>query len=234
MLPALTAFAASPDRGRGLARDFRVRWALEELGLTCDVRLVSFDDLGTAGYRRLQPFGQIPAWREEGLDLFESGAIVLHLAQGHPGLLPPDHAGRARATAWVFAALDTVEPPIWDWDLARMVEGDKPWHVARESMLRARIHKRLGELAAWLGDGDWLEGSFTAGDLMMVTVLRRLHGSGMLEDHPTLAAYVARGEIRPAFQRAFAAQKALAERTGAHADPVVADRQDQTRMKTRP
>ena len=211
MTPTLTAFAASPDRGRGLARDFRVRWALEELGLTCDVRLVSFEELGTPDYRKLQPFGQIPAWREEGLDLFESGAIVLHLAQGHPGLLPPDPAGRARATAWVFAALDTVEPPIWDWDLARMVEGDKPWHAAREPMLRARIRKRLVELAVWLGDGDWLEASFTAGDLMLVTVLRRLHGSGMLEDHPTLAAYVARGEARPAFQRAFAAQQALAE-----------------------
>lgn len=205
----LTAFRSSPDRGKGLARDFRVRWALEEVGQACDIRLVSFDELKTAAYRALHPFGQIPAWQEDGLDLFESGAIVLHLAQRYPGLLPEAEAGRARAVAWVFAALDTVEPPIWGWDLARMVERDTPWHAEREPMLRARIHKRLGELATWLGDADWLEGPFTAGDLMMVTVLRRLHGSGMLEEHPNIAAYVARGEARPAFRRAFAAQRAI-------------------------
>lgn len=213
-MPAiLTAFANSPDRGRALARDFRVRWALEEVGQIYDVRLVSFDDLKTAAYRSLQPFGQIPAWQEDGLDLFESGAIVLHLAQRYPGILPRNEAGRARAIAWVFAAIDTVEPPIWDWDLARMVERQKPWHAEREPMLKARIHQRLGELAVWLGDAEWLEGSFTAGDLMMVTVLRRLHGSGILEDHPSLAAYVARGEARPAFQRAFAAQRAVFDGT---------------------
>lgn len=208
MRAVLTAFADSPDRGRGLARDFRVRWALEEVGQTCDLRLVGLAELKTPEYRALHPFGQIPAWQEEGLDLFESGTIVLHLAQEHRGLLPGDPAARARATAWVFAALDTVEPPIWDWDLARMVEGHQPWHAERQPMLEARIRRRLGELAAWLGESDWLEGPFTVGDLMMVTVLRRLLGSGMLEDHPALAAYVARGEARPAFRRAFAAQKA--------------------------
>jgi glutathione S-transferase len=205
----LTAFRSSPDRGKALARDFRVRWALEEVGHAYDIRLVSFDDLRTQAYRALHPFGQIPAWQEEGLDLFESGAIVLHLAQRYSGILPEDEMGRARAVAWMFAALDTVEPPIWDWDLARMVEREKPWHAEREPMLRARIQKRLGELSAWLSNADWLEGSFTAGDLMMVTVLRRLHGSGMLEDHPIVAAYVARGEARPAFRRAFAAQRAV-------------------------
>jgi glutathione S-transferase len=205
----LTAFADSPDRGRGLARDFRVRWALEELGQTCDVRLVGFAEIKSAEYRALHPFGQIPAWRENGLDLFESGAIVLHLAQQHRGLLPQARSGRARAIAWVFAALDTVEPPIWDWDLARMVEHDRPWHAARQPMLEARIHDRLGALAVWLARKDWLEGQFTVGDLMMVTVLRRLHGSGLLEKHPSLAGYVARAEARPAFLRAFAAQKAV-------------------------
>jgi glutathione S-transferase len=177
MCAVLTAFANSPDRGRGLARDFRVRWALEELGQTCDVRLLSFDDLKTPAHRALHPFGQIPTWQEEGLDLFESGAIVLHIAEQHPGLLPEYRADRARAIAWVFAALDTVEPPIWDWDLARMVEGHKPWHAERQPLLEARIHQRLGELSVCLGDRHWLEGRFTLGDLMMVAVLRRLQGS---------------------------------------------------------
>ncbi len=209
MRGVLAAFSDSPDRGRGLARDFRVRWALEELGQSCDVRLVSFADLKTPEYRALHPFGQIPTWQKDGHELFESGAIALHLAQQHQGLLPEDKAGCARAMAWVFAALDTVEPPIWDWDLARMVERNKPWHAERQPMLEARIHKRLGELGVWLGEKDWLEGTFTLGDLMMVTVLRRLHGSGLLEEHPSLAGYVARGEARPAFLRAFAAQKAV-------------------------
>ncbi len=210
-MPVLTAFADSPDRGRGLARDFRVRWALEELSQTSDVRLVSFAELKTPEYRVLQPFGQIPAWQEDGLDLFESGAIVLHLAEQYPGLLPDDRAGRARATAWLFAALDTVEPPIWDWDLARMAERHQPWHSERQPMLEARIHTRLQELSEWLGAKDWLEGIFTLGDLMMVSVLRRLEGSGLLQVHPSLADYVERGQARPAFKRAFAAQRQLFE-----------------------
>jgi glutathione S-transferase len=209
MAGVLTAFADSPDRGRGLARDFRVRWALEELGQTYDVRLVNFRELKTPDYRALQPFGQIPAWKEDGLDLFESGAIVLHLAQRFPGLLPDDRVGRARATAWVLAALNTVEPPIWDWDLARMVERHQPWHAERQPMLEARIHTRLQELSQWLGTKDWLEGTFCIGDLMMVTVLRRLNGSGILDEYASLARYAARGEARPAFVRAFEAQKAV-------------------------
>jgi glutathione S-transferase len=217
MCAVLTAFADSPDRGRGLARDFRVRWALEEVGQAYDVRLLRFDELKTSEHLSRNPFGQIPTWQDGRLDLFESGAIVLHIAHRHPGLLPADEVGHARAVAWVFAALDTVEPPIWDWDLARMVEGDKPWHSARQPMLEARIRQRLGELAAWLGTCDWLEGEFTLGDLMMVTVLRRLQGTGMLVDHQTLVAYVARGEARPAFHRAFEAQKAVFEEAAARA-----------------
>lgn len=217
MTPVITGFANSPDHGRGLARDFRVRWALEEVGQPYETRLLTFTDLKTPEHRRLNPFGQIPTWQDGSLDLFESGAIVLHIAQRHPGLLPEDEAGRGRAIVWTFAALDTVEPPIWDWDLARMVEGDKPWHAARQPMLEARIRQRLGELAARLGESDWLESAFTLGDLMMVTVLRRLHGSGLLEDYPSLAAYVVRGEERPAFRRAFAAQKAIFEKAAAGA-----------------
>src|SRR5690606_16102368 len=153
--------------------------------------------------------GQLPTLQDGDLHIFESGAIVQHIALRHPGLLPDDEAGRARAFAWTFAALDTLEPPIWDWDLARMVEGDRPWHADRQPMLEGRIRQRLNELAAWLGVSDWLEGTFSMGDLMMVTVLRRLYGSGLLEELPCLAAYVARGEARPAFKRAIAAQKAV-------------------------
>lgn len=217
MRSILTAFATSPDRGRALARDFRVRWALEEVGQPYDVRLLTFDDLNGSEHRRLNPFGQIPTWQDSEVELFESGAIVLHIGQRHPGLLPDDAAGRARAIAWTFAALDTVEPPIWDWDLARMVEGDKSWHVERLPMLESRISRRLGDLARWLGESDWLEGEFSLGDLMMVTVLRRLHGSDLLQQYPSLAAYVSRAEQRPAFGRAFAAQKAVFDEASAQA-----------------
>jgi len=207
----LTAFAASPDRGRALARDFRVRWALEEVGRAYDVRLVSFADLKAPPHLALQPFGQIPTWQEDELTLFESGAIVLHIVDGHSTLLPPDTTSRARAVMWIFAALNTVEPPIWDWDLARMVERDKPWYSERMPLLETRVRERLSALSAWLGDKDWLEGDFTAGDLMMVTVLRRLQATTLLDEHASLVAYVARGEARPAFMRAFAAQKAVSD-----------------------
>ncbi|MEF2551612.1 glutathione S-transferase family protein [Aurantimonas sp. A2-1-M11] len=209
MTPTITAFEASPDRGAGLARDMRVRWALEEVGQPYAVRLVSFAALKQPAHRALHPFGQIPTYEEGDLALFESGAIVLHIAERHPGLLPEEPNARSRAIAWMFAALDTVEPPIWDLDLARMVEGDKPWHAARQPMLEDRVRQRLGELAARLGGADWLEGVFTSGDLLMVTVLRRLHGSGLLDEYPSLAAYVVRGEMRPAYRRAFAAQRAV-------------------------
>lgn len=209
MNPILTAFEASPDLGRGLARDMRVRWALEETGQPYDVRLVSFAALKEPAHRARNPFGQIPTWEDGDLSLFESGAIVLHIAERHPGLLPADVTARARAMAWIFAAIDTVEPPIFDLDIAGIVEGDKPWHAERKPMLEARVRKRLGELAAWIGNRDWLEDEFTAGDLMMVTVLRRLQGTDLLEEQPRLAAYVARSEARPAFTRAFAAQRAV-------------------------
>jgi glutathione S-transferase len=205
----ITAFERSPDGGNGLARDMPVRWALEEAGQRYHVRLLSFGALKEPAHRTLHPFGQIPTYEEGDLALFESGAIVLHIAERHAGLLPVDANARARAISWMFAALNTVEPPIFERDLAEILECDEPWYGQRLRVLEDRIGKRLGDLSARLGDADWLDGAFSAGDLLMVTVLRRLHGSGMLEAYPNIAALVARGEARPAFRRAFDAQLAV-------------------------
>lgn len=205
----ITAFERSPDRGRGLARDMRVRWALEETGQPYDVRLLSFDAMKEPAHRALHPFGQIPTYEEGDLALFESGAIVLHIAEHHAGLLPDDANGRARAIAWMFAALNTVEPPIVDRAMAVLLEAGKNWHEERLPLLEDRVRGRLAELSSRLGDADWLDDAFSAGDLLMVTVLRRLNGSGLLEEHPNLSAYVARGEARPAYKRAFADQLAI-------------------------
>ncbi len=209
MKPTITAFESSPDRGQGLARDMRVRWALEEVGQPYDVRLVSFREMKQAAHRRLHPFGQIPTYEEGDLVLFESGAIILHLAQRHAGLLPEDAHARARAIAWMFAALNTVEPPIVELEQFPYAEGDKPWYKERLPLLEDRIRVRLGELSNRLGNADWLEGAFSAGDLMMVMVLRRAEGTGLVEEYSNLAAYVARGEARPAYKRAYAAQLAV-------------------------
>ncbi len=209
MTITITAFERSPDGGKGLARDLRVRWALEEVGQPYDVRPVSFVAMKTPAYRALQPFGQIPAYTEGDLVLFESGAIVLHIAEHHEGLLPRDANGRARAITWMFAAVGTIEPPILELVTAKLIEGREPWTAQRMPLVEARIHTRLQELSNHLGDGDWLDGAFSAGDLMMVHVLQRLKPSGILDQHPSLAAYVARGEARPAYQRAFAAQLAI-------------------------
>jgi glutathione S-transferase len=209
MIPVITAFARSPDRGRGQARDMRVRWALEEVGQPYDVRLVSFEDMKQPAYRALQPFGQIPTYQEDGLVLFETGAIVLYIAERHAGLLPADTNARARAISWMFCALNTMEPPILDRQVAIFMEGNESWHEQRLPKVDRRIRDRLGELSIRLGDADWLDCGFSAGDLLMVTVLRRLNMSGLLRDYPNLDAYVARGEERPAFRRAFAAQLAV-------------------------
>ena len=205
----LTAFERSPDGGRGLARDMRVRWALEEAGQPYAVRLVSFDALKQPAHLALNPFGQIPTLEDEGLVLFESGAIVLHLAERHAGLLPEAPDARARAISWLFAALNTVEPPILELFAARVLERDQPWAEDRLPLVRDRIRTRLAPLSARLATAEWLDGGFTVGDLMMVSVLLRLRPSGLLDADPDLAAYVARGEARPAYQRAFAAQKAV-------------------------
>jgi glutathione S-transferase len=209
MTPTITAFERSPDRGRGLARDMRVRWALEEVNQPYDVRLVSFSEMKEPAHRALHPFGQIPTYEEGDLALFESGAILLHIAERHAGLLPDDANARARAIAWMFASLNTVEPPIFDRSLVMILERDQPWYEQRLYFLEDNIRKRLGDLSRRLGDADWLDGAFSAGDLLMVTVLRRLHRSGLLNEYPNLAAYVARGEARPAFKRAFDAQLAV-------------------------
>lgn len=208
-MPTITAFESSPDRGQGLARDMRVRWALEEVRLPYTVRLLSFAAMKDPAHRALHPFGQIPTYEEGDLVLFESGAIVLHIAQRHAGLLPDDADARARAIAWMFSAVNTVEPPILDLQNAKFQEGDKPWAGQRLPLVFDRIRARLHDLSDRLGDADWLDGAFSAGDLMMINVLRRLRPSGLLDDSPSLAAYVARGEARPAFKRAFDAQLAV-------------------------
>jgi glutathione S-transferase len=205
----ITAFERSPDGGKGLARDTRVRWALEEAGVSYEVRPVSFLALKEPAHLALHPFGQIPTYEEGDLALFETGAIVLHIAERHAGLLPADANARARAITWMFAALNTVEPPILELANAKLLERDQPWNERRMPIAADRVRDRLKQLSARLGDADWLNGAFSAGDLMMVSVLARLKVSGILDEFPNLAAYVARGEARPAYRRAFEAQAAL-------------------------
>lgn len=208
-IPTITAFETSPDRGKGLARDMRVRWALEEVGQPYDVRLVSFAAMKEPAHRAVHPFGQIPTYEDGDLALFESGAIVLHVAEGRAGLLPQDAGARARAIAWMFAAINTVEPPIFERSLAPFLDKDRPWYEERLAVLDDRIRDRLGDLSRRLGDADWLDGAFSAGDLMMVSVLLRARSTGLLDEYPNLAAYLARGEARPAYQRAFDDQLAV-------------------------
>jgi glutathione S-transferase len=209
MTPTITAFERSPDRGRGLARDMRVRWALEEVGQPYKVRLLSFSQMKEPAHLALHPFGQIPTYEEGDLALFETGSIVFHIAEGHVGLLPDDANARARAITWMFAALNTMEPAILEFTMAKLLEGDKPWYEERLPLVENRARSRLHPLSARLGDADWLDGAFSAGDLMMVSVLLRLKSSGILKEFPNLAAYVARGEGRAAYKRAFDAQLAV-------------------------
>lgn len=209
MTIVITAFERSPDGGKGLARDTRVRWALEEAGLPYDVRLVSFQAMKEPAHLALHPFGQIPTFEDGDLALFETGAIVLHIAEHHGGLLPNDGNARARAIAWMFAAVNTIEPPILELVTAKILEADKPWTKDRLPLVMDRIRERLNQLSVRMGESAWLDGAFSAGDLMMVSVLLRLRPSGLLDEYPNLSAYVARGEARPAYKRAFAAQLAV-------------------------
>jgi len=209
MTITITAFERSPDGGRGLARDTRVRWALEEVGQPYEVRPVSFRALKEPAHLALNPFGQIPTYEEDGLVLFETGSIVLHIAGRHRGLLPNEPDARARAMTWMFAATNTVEPPILEYATARLLESDKPWSEERMPLVADRVRDRLRQLSARLGDAEWLDDGFSAGDLMMVHVLQRLKPSGILDEFPNLADYVGRGEARPAYKRAFAAQLAF-------------------------
>lgn len=206
MNPTITAFERSPDRGRGLARDMRVRWALEEVGQPYNMHLVSFAEMKEPAHIARHPFGQIPTYEEGDLTLFESGSILFHIAQTHPGLLPEDQNARARAVTWMFAALNTVEPPIFDRALVMILEQDKPWYEERLQGVERQIRERLDRLSDYLGNSDWLDGVFSAADILMVTVLRRLYGSEILPEYPNIAAYIARGEARPAYKRAFDAQ----------------------------
>ena len=209
MTITITAFERSPDGGKGLARDTRVRWALEEVGQPYQVRLVSFQAMKEPAHLALHPFGQIPTYEEGELALFETGAIVFHLAEQHAGLLPKDANARARAITWMFAAINTVEPPILELVSAKILDGDKPWRAERLPLVEDRIRDRLKRLSVRLADAHWLDGAFSAGDLMMVSVLLRLRASGILDEYPNLSAYVARGEARPAYKRAFDAQLAV-------------------------
>jgi glutathione S-transferase len=209
MTITITAFEASPDRGRGLARDMRVRWALEEVGLPYDVRLLSFGEMKEPDHLARHPFGQIPTYEESGLTLFETGSIILHIAQNHPGLLPDDPDARARAITWMISALSTMEPVVIEREGFMLMERDKPWFEERLPILDGRVRNRLGQLSARLGDKDWLEDEFTAGDLMMVEVLLRPAAHMLLNDYPNLTAYVDRAQERPAFKRAFADQFAV-------------------------
>ena len=208
MTITITAFERSPDGGKGLSRDTRVRWALEEVGQPYEVRPVSFQALKEPAHLRLQPFGQIPTLEDGDLELFETGAIIFHLAERYPGLFPADPNARARAIAWMFAATNTVEPPILELVIVKIIEGDKPWAKDRMPLVADRVRGRLRMLATRLADAEWLDGAFSAGDLMMIHVLLRARPSGLLDELPALAAYVARGEARPAYQRAFADQLA--------------------------
>jgi glutathione S-transferase len=211
--PTISVFKQSPDRGRGLARDLRVRWALEEAGQPYDVRLLTFSEMKEPAHLARHPFGQIPTYEEGDLALFESGAIVFHIAERHAGLLPDAANARMRAITWMFAALNTVEPPLVECGMAMLLERDKPWYEQRQRLLEDRARKTLGELSNRLGDAEWLDGGFNAGDLMMVGVLFRSKGTGILDGFPNLLAYVARGEARPAFRRAFDAQLAVFKAT---------------------
>jgi glutathione S-transferase len=208
----ITAFERSPDGGKGLSRDTRVRWALEEVGAPYQVRLISFRALKEPAHLALHPFGQIPTYEEGELVLFETGSIVFHIAEHHAGLLPEDASAKARAITWMFAALSTIEPPILELANAKLLEADKPWALERLPLVRDRVRDRLGKLSARLSDAEWLAGAFSAGDLMMVSVLLRVRPSGILDEYPNLSAYVARGEARPAYQRAFEAQLAVNSR----------------------
>ena len=206
MTITITAFERSPDGGKGLARDTRVRWALEEVGQPYTVRLVSFFEMKQPAHMAIHPFGQIPTYEEADLALFETGAIVLHIAERNAGLLPQDTNARGLAITWMFAALNSVEPPILELGTAKLLEADMPWTKERLPLIEERIRNRLRQLSDRLGDSAWLDGGFSAGDLLMVSVLLRIKSSGLLIEFSNLADYVSRGEARPAYKRAFDAQ----------------------------
>ncbi|MEP6966735.1 MAG: glutathione S-transferase family protein [Pseudomonadota bacterium] len=207
--PTITAFDWVPPVARGQVRDLRVRWALEEVGQPYDVRYLGLGEHKQPPHRARQPFGQVPTYEQDGLTLFESGAIVLHIAETYGKLLPQNADGCARAIEWMFAALNSIEPTIMDLSFVTIFEADKPWSEMRRPAVEARIHGRLKDLSDRLGDKKWIDGeTFTAGDLLMVSVLRIIEGEGLVEAYDNLAAYMARGAARPGFQKALADQMA--------------------------
>ena len=196
-----SAYRWVPPFAQGYVRDLRIRWALEEAGLPHEVILIDMAEKTSPTYRAWQPFAQVPAYRDDEVEMFESGAVVLHIAEKSDVLAPKDVAGRARVTTWVFAALNSIEPHAQN--LIHMGEAGA---AERRPQLEALLFARLTGLTDWLGDKDYLEDRFTAGDLIMTTVLRELVDSGVLAKFPALAAYRERCEARPAFGRAMAAQ----------------------------
>lgn len=202
----VTAFDWVPPFAAGLVRDLRVRWALEEAGLAYETRLLSAMTDRPRAYFEEQPFGQVPAYRDGEVAMFESGAIVLHIAERSETLMPRDPMGRARAISWVFAALNSVEPPIQELAKVDIFERGEDWAKLRRPGLIAEIGGRIDRVADWLGDREFLEDRFTAGDLVMTSVLRILRDTDLVAERPELAAYQARCEARPAFGRALAAQ----------------------------
>lgn len=221
MTVEVSAFRWVPPFAQGLVRDLRVRWALEEAGLAYEARLIGPEDQASPGYRALQPFGQVPTYEEDGLRLFESGAIVLHVAERSEVLLPRDPVGRARAIAWMFAALNSVEPHVQHLAAIDLFHADQAWAKERRPGAVEMVESRVGVLARWLGGRDHLEDRFTAGDLLMTTVLRILRHTDLVSGHPALEAYVRRCEARPAFQKALADQMAP---FAAHAPGSLLDR----------
>jgi glutathione S-transferase len=202
----ITGFKWVPPKAQGLVRDLPVRWALEEAGLPYSEKLIGVADKDSPAHRAMQPFGQVPVYEEDGLTLFESGAIVMHVAEKSEVLLPKDPAERSRARTWMFAALNSVEPHVQNLTTIDLFFPDEPWAKQRRPGAEKMAQSRLDGVAASLAGRDYLEGRFTAGDLLMVSILRFLRHTSMVADRPVLAAYQARCEARPAFKRALAKQ----------------------------
>ena len=212
MTPTITTFKWVPEFARGFVRDVRARWAFEEAGQAYAVDLLDGPAVKAPAHRRFQPFGQVPTYRDDTVEIFESGAIVMHICETHGVLTPADPAARAKAVQWLIAALNSIEPWVMQMAVVDLFEADRPWSAERRPKVMDDLHARLADLAAALGDKETLEGGpFTFGDLMMVSVLGGLRGSDVLDAHPNLDAYVARGEGRPAHRKAMADHLAVFE-----------------------
>ena len=204
----VSAFRWVPPFARGLVRDLRVRWALEEAGLSYTAKLIGPKDQASTEYREWQPFGQVPAFAQDGLEMFESGAIVLHIAEQSEALMPRDAGGRARVQSWLIAALNSIEPAVQQLTEIDLFHSGAEWTKVRRPQVEDRVKSRLAALAAWLGDREYLEGRYSAADLLMVTVLRNLRHTDLVAQYPTIKVYCERCEARPAFKKALGDQMA--------------------------